>query len=78
MRAHERTDERVAQYLRLDSLFFQTTVDWRLLIEEEEEEEAEGGEEEGEEGEEVKEEERRLPLSLTRDSGPDSRSTSES
>ena len=26
MRANERTDERVAQYLRLDSWFFQTTV----------------------------------------------------
>ena len=26
MRATERTDERVAQYLRLDSLLFQTTV----------------------------------------------------
>ena len=27
MRANERTDERVAQYLRLDSCLFQTTVD---------------------------------------------------
>ena len=26
MRANERTDERVAQYLRLDSCLFQTTV----------------------------------------------------
>ena len=29
MRANERTDERVAQYLRLDSCLFQTTVRWR-------------------------------------------------
>ena len=30
-RASERTDERVAQYLRLDSCLFQTTVGWRQM-----------------------------------------------